>query len=133
MTAAEAVAAARRWIESRRDANDVVVRLVTGRGLHSVGPPVLPPAVEGLLREMSGGVVRSYEREPGGGVFRVRLNRVRSPSAPVRHTGDSVKARFPRDVIRAAEESLADLGITPSSALIEAEATRIMRRRASGE
>lgn len=125
MTAAEATRAAKGWIERNRLAGEPVVRLVTGRGMHSVGPPVLPDAVESLLRDLAGGVVRSHEREIGGGVYRVWLNRPGPAPRPRAPTGDGP----PRDLIRLAEESLAELGIDPTPALVEAEVRRIIARR----
>jgi len=43
-------------------------------------------------------------------------------------------SRFPGEVIRQAEESLVDLGITPTPALVEAEVRKILEsRKAKGE
>jgi hypothetical protein len=126
MTAAEATRAAREWIHQHRLAGESVVRLITGRGMHSVGPPVLPDAIEALLRDLSGGVVRSHERETGGGVHRVWLNRpdaVSRPASATRPVG-----RMPSDLVRLAEESLGELGIDPTPALVEAEVRRIIAR-----
>ncbi|MDR0787196.1 MAG: Smr/MutS family protein [Gemmatimonadota bacterium] len=123
LTADEAEALARRWIEARRNDGDGVVRIVTGRGSHSIGPPVLPIMVDELLRKLAGNAVRSFERETGGAVFRVWLNRVRAPAVPVR---SPVMARLSEDVLRKAEMALAELGITATPALLEAEARRIL-------
>ncbi len=125
MTAAEATRAAKGWIEQHRLAGELVVRLITGRGMHSIGPPVLPEAVESLLRDLAGGVVRSHEREVGGGVYRVWLNR----SAPAPRPRARTRDPLPRDLVRLAEESLAELGIDPTPALVEAEVRRIIARR----
>ena len=122
LTADQATSSARLWIDQNRADGELVVRIVTGRGLHSAGPPVLPATIEELLARMKGGAVRDYETEPGGGVFRVRLTpappRLSSPSSPHRH---------PARLIREAEEALAELGITPTPSLLEAEIRRIIK------
>lgn len=129
LTAAGASSAAKRWIEAQRTAGAVTVRLVTGRGMHSVGPPVLPATVEELLARLTGKAVRSWEREPGGGAYRAMLNRLQPPPQ-IRPS----LSRFPGEVIRQAEESLVDLGITPTPALVEAEVRKILEsRKAKGE
>lgn len=130
-TGEEAERAVHGWLADRIADGEPVVRLITGRGLHSAGPPVLPGVVEALLDELKGSAVERWEREAGGGVYRVRLRRgpqaasppVRRPSAP---EGDP-------DVRRAAEEALAELGITPTPALLAAEAKRIREARRTGQ
>lgn len=105
-----------------------VVRIVTGRGLHSAGPPVLPGEVADLLGGLRGSVVAGFEREPGGGAFLVELRPPRGRRGP--------PAKAPRPPVpeaenaglrRRAEESLADLGISPTPELIAAEMKRLDR------
>lgn len=107
------------------------MRIVTGRGLHSVGPPVLPGEIAGLLRRLKGSVVADWAGEPGGGVYRVELRRAGRgrPAAGAPMPGNSavsgsVPARDP-ELRRRAEESLADLGIKPTPALLAAEMRRL--------
>jgi hypothetical protein len=123
-TAAEAERDAERWLAERQLQGDSTVRLVTGRGLHSLGPPILPGAIEGLLNRLRGSIVQAHEREPGGGAYRVRLERRPGVAAtpPATPPVDPVLARE-------AAEALADLGITPTPALIAAEARRITEKR----
>jgi hypothetical protein len=101
------------------------VRIVTGRGLHSVGPPVLPEAIAALLARLAGTVVRKYTKEPGGGAVLVKL---RPPPAGRRSPPGVGKALAP-ELVRVAEEALAELGIKATPALIETEARRIIRER----
>lgn len=122
LTAHEAVSTARAWIASRRDDGDLLVRIITGRGLHSPGPPVLPGAIEHLLTSMKASAVRAFEAEPGGGAYRVRLKpRPADPKAPI------TQPPRPPHLVRRAEEALAELGITPTPTLIEAEIRRIIK------
>jgi Smr domain len=128
-TADEAEWEAEGWLRDRRGDGESMVRLVTGRGLHSVGPPILPATIEELLRRLGGSVVEGFEREPGGGAYRVRLTRggVRPASLP-----RPVNSAAPPDVLREAAEALAELGVAPTPALLEAEIRRIIKKR-SGE
>lgn len=124
LTAEEAVRRAREWLRARRSDGERTVRLITGRGLHSVGPPVLPEAVDDLLRGLRGVEVASHEREPGGGVVRVTL---RPPdSTPMR---PNTPARHDPEVERLARESLAELGVDPTPAVLAAEVQRILDER----
>lgn len=122
---------AERWLRDRRAEGARTVRIVTGRGLHSVGPPVLPGEIAGLLRRLKGSVVADWAGEPGGGVYRVELRRAGRgrPAAGAPMPGNSavsrsVPARDP-ELRRRAEESLADLGIKPTPALLAAEMRRL--------
>lgn len=126
---------AERWLRERRTEGVRVVRLVTGRGLHSVGPPVLPGEIAALLGQLKGKVVASWEPEPGGGVYRVELRRpearrteMRRPPPDPRPT-DAKSSAPPggdAELRRRAEESLAELGIKPTPALIQAEMRRLL-------
>jgi hypothetical protein len=126
MTADEATRAAERWLWERRAAGEPTVRLITGRGLHSVGPPVLPRAIESLLANLRGSLVQSSDREPGGGAFRVQLTRrALEPQSAVQPSAIEPDP----ELMRLAEEALAELGVYPTPALVEAEIRRILRER----
>jgi hypothetical protein len=122
-TADEAAQAAARWLESRQREGDAVVRLITGKGKHSVGPAVLPLAIEDLLRRLKSNLVQDYEREPGGGAFRIRLRRPSRPAPP------REPPALDPELVRLAEARLAELGIAPTPILLEAEVRRIIRER----
>lgn len=135
-TADEARVRAERWLRERRREGVRVVRIVTGKGLHSAGPPVLPGEIADLLRRLHGSVVAGWEGEAGGGAYRVELRRPetapgRQPagkgkSAPDARV-DTESGRDDPELRRRAEESLAGLGITPTPALLTAEMRRLAR------
>ena len=120
-TADTARTRAERWLRAERAAGERTVRLITGRGLHSVGPPVLPAEIEHLLAGLKGSLVASYETEPGGGVYLVELARLRLPlqipKRPALPDDPGLRHR--------AEESLAELGISPTEELVRAEMERL--------
>lgn len=99
-----------------------MVRVVTGRGKHSIAGPVLRGEIEELLRRMRGSLVRRVEEESGGGAFRVLLRlrdgavQPRRPAAP---------APPPSELRRLAEEALAELGVAPTPEMIAAEIDRL--------
>jgi hypothetical protein len=124
LTGVEAGRAAAGWIEQQFVAGEPVVRIITGRGMHSVGSPVLPEVIASLLRDLTGRTVQSYEREPGGGAFRVRLKRP-STVPPL----EPAAVRLPVELVRLAEEALAELGIDPTPALVAAEVRRMIAER----
>ena len=127
-TADEARRRTIRWLQIQQEAGESTVRIVTGRGLHSIGPPVLPGEVEQLLTELRGSRVSRFSTESGGGVFRVELKRAERPPGGSILTPSKQRARShdPR-LRRAAEESLSELGITPTPELLEAEMERLAR------
>lgn len=132
-TADEARARIERWLIARREEGERNVRIVTGRGMHSVGPPVLRAETEHLLQALKGTIVSSFEREIGGGAIRVELRKL-----SLREASPSVRARpstRPLDPVlrREAEESLVELGVDPTPALVEAEMERLARERRSEE
>jgi hypothetical protein len=131
-TAESARARAEGWLREQQAAGVDTVRVVTGRGLHSVGPPVLPGEVADLLDRLRGSVVARAEREHGGGAFRIDLRRLRAARRPgtTSSAPDAPATLAPVDpeLRRRAEESLAELGIVPTAELIAAE----MRRLAGG-
>lgn len=119
-TAESARRRAESWLQEQRGGGERLVRLVTGRGRHSVGPPVLPAEIEDLLRSLRGAAVERFEMERGGGAFRVELRRPDRPRRPRPDPsppgGDELRRR--------AEERLAELGISPHPSLVEAEMRR---------
>jgi hypothetical protein len=113
------------WLRRQREAGERHVRLITGRGNRSVGPPVLRAEIEHLLRDLRGELVAGSAWEGGGGAIRVELRPAPIDSAPPRIR----PTRIDPALRRAAEEALAELGITPTPELVEAE----LRRMAKGE
>ncbi|MEX2581842.1 MAG: Smr/MutS family protein [Gemmatimonadota bacterium] len=128
-TGAEAEIEAERWIRERRRDGESTVRVITGRGMHSVGPAVLPQTIEGLLSRLRRDSVQSFEREPGGGAYRVRLVRPPVVDRPASTAGSSERIHASPELVREATESLSDLGIEPTPILIEAEVRRLVKER----
>lgn len=130
-TAESARRRAERWLREQQAMGSRTVRLITGRGMHSLGPPVLRGEIEALLRELGGGLVARFSPEPGGGVLRAELAR------PPRRPPPPAPPRDPRlrdpELRRRAEEALWELGVDPTPTLIEAEIRRILRREAGEE
>jgi hypothetical protein len=119
------------WLRVERDQGARTVRLITGRGLHSVGPPVLPGEIEALLASLRGTVVARFQREPGGGVYRVELRGAPGEPSPPPTTAPPRRRTDP-ELRRRAEEALVELGITPTRVLIEAEMRRLSREQDRG-
>jgi hypothetical protein len=104
--------------------------VITGRGRNSPGPPVLRGEIEDLLRELRSSVVEDFTLDPWLGSFVVTLRR---PDR-VRRPAPSPAARPPRDageaeLLRAAREALAELGVQPTPELLAAEIRRLRRER----
>jgi hypothetical protein len=137
LTAAEARARAERWLRARQSEAEPVVRIVTGWGRHSVGPPVLRAEIDALLGSLRGGLVANHTLESGGGAFRVELRRARraAPAGPASAAtgGRAPGPALPPDLRRQAEDSLWELGITPTPELVRAEIERLRRAGPSGE
>ena len=131
-TADEARSRSERWLRSQQAAGERTVRLITGRGLHSVGPPVLPTAIEELLATLKGALVAAFQAEPGGGVYRVELKRP-SPAPSPGHPRKRSKLPDDPALRHRAEESLAELGVTATPALVEAEMERLAREEGGGK
>lgn len=125
-TAADARRRASLWLREQRDAGERMVRIITGRGRHSVGPPVLGAEIEDLLRDLTGELVARMEREAGGGALRVMLRAPASP--PVTRPRPEVISADPA-LRREAEEALAALGVAPTPELINSEIRRIRATR----
>lgn len=120
-----------RWLREHRADGIRLVRVVTGRGRRSLGPPVLRGEVEDLLRALRGDVVAKFTSDSGGGAYRVELRR---PAAAGPASRRPPPPPIPPDpaLRRRAEESLLDLGIDPTPALVEAEMRRIREGRGGG-
>lgn len=95
------------------------MRVVTGRGAHSAGPPVLRGEIAVLLERLRDDAVEDFFLEAGAGSFRVELTR----PAPVKPR-PAPEAAEP-ELRRRAEEALSDLGVAPTPALLRAEMRRI--------
>jgi hypothetical protein len=128
-TGAEARARAEGWLREQQRAGARTVRVITGWGRHSVGPPVLRGEIEALLARLRGRVVAHYAVEPGGGAFRVELRRAARPAPQAGPAAAPAADRSARDAAlrRRAEEALWELGVEPTPALVEAELRRLRR------
>jgi len=125
LTADEARRRAEGWLRARAaDGLDTVV-IVTGRGTHSRGLPVLRPEIEHLLHDLQGSSVDGWEPTQGGGGFRVTLRPPPVTSPPGAADAAALR-RHPPALRHRAEESLAELGITPTPALLRAEIRRLL-------
>jgi hypothetical protein len=128
LTGDEAVRRTDAWLRVRQTENVRTVVVVTGRGRHSGGTPVLPGEVALLLERLTGTVVAGFAPEASGGSFRVELRRP-SPgdlSAPAAPAEPLVLRHAPAQLRRQAEETLWELGITPTPTLLAAEVRRLM-------
>jgi hypothetical protein len=125
LTADEARRRAGAWLRARAADGERTVVIVTGRGSHSSGLPVLRPEIEHLLEGLRGSTVAGWEPTHGGGGFRVSL---RPPAAlpGAAAAAETLVRQYPPEIRRRAEESLAELGITPTPALVHAEIRRIL-------
>jgi hypothetical protein len=135
-TGDEAVRRAERWLREQQGGDEPRVRIITGWGRHSIGPPVLRTEIDALLSRLRGSLVERFELEPGGGAFRIDLRRrasrlgrpqpvSRSSAAPHRPSPSAETA----ELRRAAEEALWELGITPTPELLRAEIERLRDAR----
>lgn len=129
-TADEAVRRTEAWLRERQRDGVRTVRVVTGRGTRSAGPPVLRGEIGALLESLRGSLVSYFTLDSGGGAFRVELERVRS--GPRRTTPTRLLRRADPDLRRRAEEALWELGVDPTPALLEAEIRRIVREAGEG-
>jgi hypothetical protein len=127
LTGSEASRRAEQWIRDRQAEGVRTVIVVTGRGLHSRGIPVVRNEVEHLLAGLKGTLVVRWESAHFGGSFRIELRR--PPREPPRvSTREPALVRdAPPDVRLRAAEALAELGIASTPALLEAEIRRILR------
>lgn len=128
-TADEAVRRAEGWLRERQREGVRTVRVVTGRGTRSAGPPVLRGEVGALLESLRGSLVSYFTLDSGGGAFRVELERARY--GPPRAAPSRLLRRVDPEIRRRAEEALWELGVDPTPAMLEAEIRRILKE--SGE
>ena len=126
LSALEARAEAERWMRTQAGQGERTVVIVTGRGNRSRGLPVLRPEIEHLLTGLRGSLVDGWEPADAGGSIHVQLR----PPPPRRDPAAADRAALAREhppgLRRRAEESLAELGITPTPALVRAEIRRIL-------
>jgi hypothetical protein len=125
LTGAEALRRAEGWLRARAADGERTVVIVTGRGTHSRGLPVLRPEIEHLLEGLRGSAVEGWEPTRGEGGFRVRLRPPPAGTGTDAASADVLVRQYPPELRRRAEESLAELGITPTPALLRAEIRRI--------
>ena len=128
-TADSARRKAEAWLRTQRAAGERHVRLITGRGNRSAGPPVLRVEIEHLLRDLAGDLVTRSALEAGGGAIRVEL---RPAAVPASRRAPGHAPRTDPALRRAAEEALAELGIDPTPELVEAELRRLRDARQGG-
>ena len=132
LTGDEAARRTEQWLRDRQAEGVRTVYVVTGRGLHTRGIPVLRNEVEHLLTMLKGTLVARWDSAHTGGSFRVELRRppVEPPRVSTREP--RLLREAPPDVRHRAAEALAELGIDPTPALLEAEIRRILREEAGG-
>lgn len=117
------------WLREMQGRGVRTVRVITGRGTRSPGPPVLRGEIGEMLEALRGTVVSYFTLDSGGGAFRVELERARPR---VRRAADSAAVRrVDPELRRRAEEALWELGIDPTPALLAAEIRRIQVRDAA--
>ncbi|HEV2146976.1 MAG TPA: Smr/MutS family protein [Longimicrobiaceae bacterium] len=124
-TADEAVRRTGSWLRERQREGVRTVRVVTGRGSRSAGPPVLRGEVGALLEGLRGSLVSYFTLDSGGGAFRVELERFRA--APRLPAAPALLRKVDPDLRRRAEEALWELGVTPTPPLLATEIRRILR------
>lgn len=132
MTGDEARRRTEQWLRDRQAEGVRTVVVVTGRGLHSLGIPVVRNEVEDLLARLKGTLVAAWESTHAGGGFRVELRRPPPDAAPRPAPPPRLLASADPDLRRRAEEALWELGIDPTPPLLEAEIRRLMDEDAPG-
>jgi len=125
LTGEQARHAAERWLRAERAAGELAVRLITGRGRRSSGPPVLRSEIEALLYELTPDVVERYVLDSPGGAFLVHLSRRLATPDP-RSRGGRLSRRVAPELRRRAEEALEELGVRATPELLDAEIRRLL-------
>jgi DNA-nicking Smr family endonuclease len=127
LTGDQARRRAEQWMRDRQAEGVRTVVLVTGRGLHSQGIPVVRNEVQHVLEELKGTLVVRWHSTHFGGSFQVELRK--PPQEPPRRVErePALLREAPPDVALRAAEALAELGIASTPALLEAEIRRILR------
>jgi hypothetical protein len=126
MTGEEARRRTEQWLRDRQAEGVRTVVVVTGRGLHSMGIPVVRNEVEHLLALLKGTMVARWESANAGGSFRVELRRPPPDAAPRPPATPRLLAAADPALRLRAEEALWELGIDPTPPLLEAEIRRIL-------
>lgn len=126
LTADEALRRAEAWLRRMQGDGVRTVRVVTGRGTRSAGPPVLRGEIGAMLEALRGSLVSYFTLDSGGGAFRVGLERMVVRPVPRRAASSAFLRRTAPDLRRRAEEALWELGVDPTPALLEAEIRRIL-------
>jgi hypothetical protein len=116
------------WLRDRCTDGVRTVVVVTGRGRHSGGFPVLRGEIEDLLRGLKGTLVAEFSLVSGGGGFRVELRReVRREAISRPASPPAILRNADPGLLRRAHEALWELGVTPTPALLQAEMRRLLR------
>lgn len=129
LTGDEARRRTEQWLLDRQAERVRTVIVVTGRGLHSQGIPVIRNEVEHLLQMLKGTLVVRWESAGFGGSFQVELRRP-PDTAPRPAPVPPLLREADLPLRRRAEEALWELGIDPTPALLEAEIRRILQEQA---
>ena len=131
LTGDEARRRTEQWFLDRQAERVRTVIVVTGRGLHTQGIPVIRNEVEHLLQMLKGTLVVRWESTHFGGGYQVELRP--PPDAPRPAPVPPLLREADLALRRRAEEALWDLGIAPTPALLEAEIRRILSEGAADD
>ena len=124
MTGDEARRRTEQWLRDRQAERVRTVMVVTGRGLHSQGIPVIKNEIEHLLALLKGTLVVRWEVTHSGGGYRIELRK--PPPEPAPRPEPRLLRQADPALRRRAEEALWELGIAPTPALIEVEIRRLL-------
>ena len=130
MTGDEARRRTEQWLRDRQAEGVRTVVVVTGRGLHSQGIPVVRNEIEHLLALLKGTLVVRWESTHFGGSYQVELRRPPPDPSPRPVAEPRLLREADPALRRRAEEALEELGVAPTPALIEVEIRRIMEEDA---
>jgi hypothetical protein len=127
LTGDQARRRAEQWMRDRQAEGVRTVVIVTGRGLHSQGIPVVRNEVQHVLERFKGTMVVRWHSTHFGGGFQVELRRPPPEPRPRVEREPTLLREAPPDLALRAAEALAELGIASTPALLEAEIRRILR------